>query len=285
MAAEDFLRIEALSKTFAGRPALRNVSLTLAKGRALGLVGPSGSGKSTLARCIAGFETADAGRIWLDGLDCVAVSAVRQIQSRDREGAVAGASPVGLPTAPSRSRLRSKGGPPVQLIFQEAAASLNPRFTAGEIIAEPLLLSRSGTPASHRKRAGDWMETVGIPRAAIDKRALAFSGGERQRLALARALAAEPRLLILDESLSGLDVILQAQIGRLLLDLRRRLELTCILITHDLSLARRLADEIAVIEAGEIVEHAPAAELFAAPRHPRTRELLAASLSLAVEGA
>jgi ABC-type dipeptide/oligopeptide/nickel transport system ATPase subunit len=245
MGAEGFLRVEGLSKTFAGRIVLRNVSLTLAKGRALGLVGPSGSGKSTLARCIAGFETLDSGAVLLDG----------------------------APPAPGV----------VQLIFQEAAASLNPRFTAGEIIAEPLLLRRIGVPVSHRKRAGDWLETVGIPRAAIDKRALAFSGGERQRLAVARALAAEPRLLILDESLSGLDIVLQAQIGRLLLDVRRRLELTCILITHDLAMARRLADEIAVIDAGEIVEHAPAAGLFAAPRHPRTRELLAASLSLALE--
>jgi peptide/nickel transport system ATP-binding protein len=173
----------------------------------------------------------------------------------------------------------------VQLIFQEAAASLNPLFTAGEVIAEPLLLRGFGTPVSRRKQAADWLETVGIPRAAIDKRALAFSGGERQRLAIARALAAEPRLLILDESLSGVDVILQAQIARLLQDLRRRLQLTFILITHDLTLARRMADEIAVMEAGEIVEHAPAAELFAAPRDPRTCELLAASLALALEGA
>jgi ABC-type dipeptide/oligopeptide/nickel transport system ATPase subunit len=247
MGVEGFLRVEALCKSFAGRPVLRNASFTVARGRVLGLVGASGSGKSTLARCIAGFETADSGRIRLDG------------------------------AAPAKGH--------VQLIFQEAAASLNPAFTAGEIVAEPLVLRGFGTKVSHRKQAADWLETVGIPRDAIGKRALAFSGGERQRLAIARALAAEPRLLILDESLSGLDVVLQAHIVRLLQDLRLRLNLTCILITHDLALARRLADDIAVMEAGEIVEHAPAGELFASPRHPRTRELLDASRWLALEGA
>jgi ABC-type dipeptide/oligopeptide/nickel transport system ATPase subunit len=272
MGAEAFLRVEVLSKAFGSRAALRNASYTLAKGRALGLVGPSGSGKSTLARCIAGFENADAGRIWLDGTELGrplpygrgSESRVLQTQNGERQ---------------------RPGGPPVQLIFQEAAASLNPLFTAGEIIAEPLLLRRFGSPVSYRKQAADWLETVGIPRSAIDKRALAFSGGERQRLAIARALAAEPRLLILDESLSGLDVVLQAQIARLLQDLRRRLQLTFILITHDLMLARRMVDEIAVMEAGEIVERASVAELFAAPRDPHTRALLAASLALALEGA
>ena len=247
MGAEGYLRVEGLSKAFGGRPALRSVSFALARGKALGLVGPSGSGKSTLARCIAGFERADTGAVLLDAAPPVTGDA--------------------------------------QLIFQEAAASLNPLFTAGKIVAEPLVLRRLGTPAAHRKRAADWLETVGIPRAAIDKRALAFSGGERQRLAIARALIAEPKLLILDESLSGLDIVLQAQITRLLRDLQHRLKLTCILITPDLFLARRIAHEIAVMEAGEIVEHASAEELFAAPRHSRTSELLAASRALALEGA
>ena len=259
MSADPWLRIEGLSRTFAGRPALRSVSLTLERGRALGLVGPSGSGKSTLARCLAGFEQPDAGRIWLDG----------------------------IPT-PNRDRKRA-GRPPstpeVQLIFQEAAASLNPTFTACEIAAEPLVIRREGTAASRSKIAADWLETVGLPRGAAGKLALSCSGGERQRLAIARALAAQPKLLILDESFSGLDVVLQAQMARLLRALRERLRLTCILITHDLALARHVADEIAVMDAGEILEHAPVAELFAAPRHPRTRQMLAASLSLALEGA
>lgn len=242
-----FLRVEKLLKNCGNVAALAGADLTLEKGRALGLVGPSGSGKSTLARCLAGFERPDAGTILLDG-------------------------------APP-----STGD--VQLIFQEAAASLNPSFTAGEIVAEPLVIRGQGTAASRRKTAAEWLETVGLRAEAADKPALAFSGGERQRLAIARALAAEPKLLILDESLSGLDIVLQAQMLRLLRDLRQRFQLTCILITHDLALARRMADEIAVMDAGRIVEHASTAALFAGPSHPRTREMLAASLALALEGA
>jgi ABC-type dipeptide/oligopeptide/nickel transport system ATPase subunit len=245
---ETFLRVESLSKDFGGRPALRNAGFTLGKGRMLGLVGASGSGKSTLARCLAGFETPDAGTIFLEG-------------------------------APPACRAE------IQLIFQEAAASLNPAFTAEEIVAEPLVIRHRGTPALRRKIAAEWLEIAGLPGPALRKPALAFSGGERQRLAIARALAADPKLLILDESLSGLDLVLQAQIANLLQDLRYRLSLTCILITHDLVLAGRLADEIAVMDQGEIVEHAPTADLFATPRHPRTRALLAASLALSLGGA
>ena len=246
--AEPFLRVEGLSKAYGGRAALRRAGLTLEKGRMLGLVGMSGSGKSTLARCLAGFERPDEGTMVLDG------------------AALGGHA----------------AEPPVQLIFQEAAASLNPRFTAEEIVAEPLVIRRGGTAAWRRKAAGEWLEMVGISRAAAAKPALASSGGERQRLAMARALAAEPKLLIVDETLSGLDVMLQAQIGGLLADLRRRLELTCILITHDLGLAGRLADEIAVMDAGEIVEQAPAGQVMAAPAHARTRELLEAGRVLAL---
>jgi peptide/nickel transport system ATP-binding protein len=247
--AEPFLRVEGLSKAYGGHAALRRAGFTLEKGRTLGLVGVSGSGKSTLARCLAGFERPDAGTMLLAG------------------SALGGRASV----------------PPVQLIFQDAAASLNPRLTAEEIVAEPLVIQRRGTAAWRRKAAGEWLETVGISRPAADKPALASSGGERQRLAIARALAAEPKLLIVDESLSGLDVMLQAQIGRLLADLRRRLDLTCILITHDLGLAGRLADEIAVMDAGEIVEQAPAGQVMAAPRHERTRELVEAGRVLALD--
>jgi ABC-type dipeptide/oligopeptide/nickel transport system ATPase subunit len=252
MAAEAFLRVESLSKSFGGREALRKVSFRLARGRMLGLVGPSGSGKSTLARCLAGFEAPDGGTISLDG-----------------------------------AVVQAHGLREIQLIFQEAAASLNPRFTAEEIVAEALVIRRvtNGDHVLHRKIAADWMETVGLPHEAARKPALAFSGGERQRLAIARALAAQPKLLILDESLSGLDVVLQAQMAALLDRLRARFELTAILITHDLALAGRMADEIAVMDRGEIVEQAPTRELFPAPRHPRTREMLAASLALALEGA
>jgi ABC-type dipeptide/oligopeptide/nickel transport system ATPase subunit len=247
MTAEPLLRVEALSKSFSGRAALRSVKLWLARGSALGLVGVSGSGKSTLVRCLAGFETPDSGRILI----------------------------AGQPGAGWSSG--------VQLVFQEAAASLNPRFTAEEIISEPLLLQGIGTPLSRRKSAAEWLDTVGLPANSARKRALAFSGGERQRLAIARALAARPSLLILDESFSGLDLMLQAQLSNLLLDLRRRFQLTCILVSHDIALAGRIADEFAVMEQGEIVEQAVAADLLARPQHPRTRELVEAALLLSLE--
>jgi ABC-type dipeptide/oligopeptide/nickel transport system ATPase subunit len=240
MSADAFLQVEGLSRIFAGGAGLRRATFTLERGSALGIVGPSGSGKSTLARCLAGFESPDTGSVRLDG----------------------------------RSPARGE----VQLIFQEAAASLNPRFTAAEIVAEPSVLRRRKADIAH------WLEAVGMPAGSAGKAALSFSGGERQRLALARALAAEPKLLILDETFSGLDIVLQAQLSRLLDGLRRRLGLTCLLIAHDLGLAGRAADEIAVMDAGEIVERASAAELFAAPAHPRSRALVAACRALALEG-
>jgi ABC-type dipeptide/oligopeptide/nickel transport system permease component/ABC-type dipeptide/oligopeptide/nickel transport system ATPase subunit len=242
---DPLLRVKGLTKRFDAVAALQNVCFDLECGRVLGLVGGSGSVKSTLARSIARFERPDSGEIRLDGRTDYGVA-------------------------------------DVQLIFQEAAASLSPGFTAVEILEEPLLLAGRGSPEARRGTARRWLESVGLPKTAAGKRAFEFSGGERQRLAIARALILEPKLLILDESLSGLDLLLQAQLTGLLRELRARLELTCILISHDLALASALADEIAVMHAGEIVERASAAELMAHPRHPRTAELVAASVVLAL---
>ena len=165
----------------------------------------------------------------------------------------------------------------IQLIFQEPASSLNPRFTAAQIVTEPLLIRRIGTAKTRRQRASELMETVGLPRQALETPALEFSGGERQRLAIARALALEPKLLILDESFSGLDLSVQAQVTSLLLDLQERRGLTYILIAHDLALVWRMAGEIAVMDHGSIVEHAGVADLLARPQHPLTKELLDAA--------
>ena len=185
--------------------------------------------------------------------------------------------------APSSGEVRFQGRPrEIQLIFQQPAASLNPRFTAAEIIEEPLLIQRRGTAAERCARAGRAMEQVGLPAAELGKRSDRFSGGEKQRLAIARALVLEPKVIILDESLTGLDAALQKQITGLLRDLQARLGVTYILISHDLALAGGFATEIAVMEGGAIVEHAPAAELLTAPRHPLTRELLEATKALAV---
>ncbi|SPE32918.1 ABC transporter related [Candidatus Sulfopaludibacter sp. SbA3] len=196
---------------------IHNVSLDLEKGSTLGLIGVSGSGKSTLARCLAGFDTAESGEILLEG----------------------------------RSQWPRQE---VQLILQQPAASLNPRFTAEEIVAEPLRIQRRGDAPWRARRARELMATVGLDPAAACSGALEFSGGERQRLAIARALALEPKLLILDESLASLDLSVQAQIANLLLDLQEQRGLTYILISHDVALVGRIASEIAVMDRGAIVE-------------------------------
>lgn len=223
--SEPLLRVDRLSKRFGATTAIDGLSLTLERGRSLGIVGRSGSGKSTLARCIAGFERPDNGSV--------------SVPPRD-----------------------------VQLILQEAAASLNPRFTAEEIVAEPLVIRRRGNAEDRRRRVRETLELVGLAASAASKPALSFSGGERQRLAVARALIVEPKLLILDESLSGLDLLLQAQMTGLLASLRQRLDLTYILISHDLLLASSVCDDVIVMHHGALVgrDHPAAVELFDAAR-------------------
>lgn len=245
MLREPFLRVAGLTKSFAGRQVLRGVSFTLEAGRTLAIAGSSGAGKTTLARVLAGFDAPDGGEIRLQGRD-------------------AGSLPRGA----------------VQLIPQQPAASLNPRFRAGEAVGEPLAIRRWGTRDERRRRVAEAMEAVGLDPAACRRPAREFSGGERQRLAVARALAADPRLLILDESLASLDLSIQAQIVNLLLDLRERRGLTYLLISHDLAAAARMADEIAVMSEGTIVECSPSAELLERPRHAAARALVEANLAL-----
>lgn len=252
MVTDPLLRVCGLTKTYGSCTAVRGVNLQLERGQTLGLVGPSGSGKSTLARCLTLFEEPTAGEVWFEGRNLWSLG-VRE-----------------------RRQMRAA----IQIIFQEPAASLNPRFTAAEIIAEPLVIQKRGDRHERWERVVSLMETVGLSRATAGKRAHEFSGGQRQRLAIARALVLEPKLLVLDESFSGLDLALQSQICLLLKELRQRLGLTMILITHDLSLAAELAGEIAVMENGGIVEHVGTAQLFAQPQHASTRALLEATQAL-----
>ena len=183
---------------------------------------------------------------------------------------------------PSSGEILFQGMPlEIQLIPQQPAASLNPRFSAAEIVEEPLLIQRRGTAAERRARAAAAFEQVGLSAAALHKSCRHFSGGEKQRLAIARTLVIEPRLIVLDESLTGLDPGLQEQVASLLRDLQARLGLTYIVITHDLALATALAAEIAIMDRGRLVEYAPTAGILNSPSHPLTRQLLAAAAALA----
>jgi ABC-type glutathione transport system ATPase component len=262
MCNEPILEVQGLSKShirrswFARRQdvlVLSDISLAVPRGGTLALVGPSGSGKSTLAMCIVGRERPDAGEIRFEGRNTLE-----------------------LAPGPLRKFRRA-----VQLIPQDPGASLNPRFPAWRVVQEPLEIARPRSVGSDRARALDLMALAGLPPGAADWSPARFSGGQRARLALARALAARPRLLILDESLAGLDLSIQAQIVNLLLDLQGRLGLTYILISHDLALAGHFADEIAVLEGGRLVEQGSPAELFRSATHPCTRALVAAAPVLA----
>ncbi len=257
-AAAAMVRVEGLRKSYVQRrwlsrkkflvTALDGVDLEVRRGTTLALVGESGSGKSTLARCLVRLEQPTSGRIWYDGRDLLALG---------------------------RSELRAARRQ-IQLIFQDPAAALNPRLTAAEIVAEPLVVQRLGSRRERRERALAVMEQVGLSRQWAGRSPSEFSGGQRQRLAIARALALEPALLVLDEALSALDLSIQAQIVNLLLDLQASRGLTYIYITHDLSLIGRLADEVAVMQRGKIVERTAPRELLRHPQHLHSRALVAA---------
>jgi ABC-type glutathione transport system ATPase component len=252
------VRVANLSKSYVQRRwlsrgqftvrALEAVDLVIFRGHTLALVGESGSGKSTLARCLVRLEEPTSGEIWFDGRNLLSLG---------------------------RAELRAARGQ-IQLIFQDPAAALNPHLTALEIVAEPLVVQRRGRPREQRARALALMEQVGLARQWAGRSPAEFSGGQRQRLAIARALALEQRLLILDEALSALDLSVQAQIVNLLLELQASRALTYLYITHDLSLVPHLADEVAVMQGGTIVERGTPAGLLRRPQHPHSRALVAA---------
>ncbi|MET9931448.1 MULTISPECIES: ABC transporter ATP-binding protein [unclassified Streptomyces] len=248
------LAAEGLRKTYRGRgrrtfTALDDVSLTLAAGETLGIVGESGSGKSTLARVLAHAHPSDGGRILLDGRDV---------------------------TRPGRAELHAVRRR-VQMVFQDPYASLNPRMSVGEIVAEPLRAFGIGAPAGRADRVAELLRLVGLDPAAADRHPRSFSGGQRQRVGIARALAPEPSVLICDEPVSALDVSVQAQIVGLLTDLQRDLGLALVFIAHDLAVVRQVSHRIAVMHEGRIVETGAADELCERPRDPYTRALLAAA--------
>ncbi len=269
-AMQPLLQVRNVSKKFVQRhmlsrrkfvvQSLEGIDLELQEGTTVALLGRSGSGKSTLARCIAGFETPDSGEIVL--------------QERQRA-----AGPR------SRAGFAREWAEPcaVQMIFQDAATSLNPRFTARQIVAEPLEIARWKTELERTARALELMQEVGLNPNSAAQLAGEFSGGQRQRLALARALAAEPKLLILDEAFSGLDMPLQAHMVRLLMELQARHGLTYLYISHDLNFVSLFAQEVVVMDAGKIVERLAPSRLGQGS-HPATRALVAASERLRAPG-
>ncbi|WP_322096774.1 ATP-binding cassette domain-containing protein [Pelagibius sp.] len=229
--------------------ALNAVSLQLAKGESLAVVGESGSGKSSLARAVLALERPTAGRVELLGRDVYA-----------------------LALGPLRALRRH-----AQMVFQDPYGSLDPRRKVGWIVAEPLDALEQGVAGDERRaRIAEVLESVGLKARDAEKFPHEFSGGQRQRIAIARALITHPDLIVADEPVSALDVSVQAQVLNLFMDLRERLGLSYLFISHDLAVVRHVAERVAVMCQGEIVEEGMVEEVFRRPQHPYTRKLLAA---------
>ena len=254
----EFLRVDRVVKNFtvtAGAvmqrrigqvSAVADVSFALPHGSTFGLVGESGCGKTTIGRLIVGLEKPTSGRILLDGHD------IARQSRHDRH-------------------LRARA---VQLMFQDSYASMDPRMRVGTILREPLAIARDGSRADQRRRISDILGEVGLPASSVDRYPHEFSGGQRQRLGLARALIGGPSLIVADEPVSALDVSIQAQILNLMRDLQHEHGLTYLFISHDLSVVRYMADAIGVMYLGKLVETGPADAVYAAPAHPYTKGLI-----------
>jgi peptide/nickel transport system ATP-binding protein len=228
--------------------AAKQVELEVRRGETLGVVGESGSGKSTVARCIVRLIDPTSGEVLIDGTNIAK-----------------------MPQSELRSYRRD-----VQVVFQDPYRSLNPRRTVGQSIIEgPMNFGISHAEAM--SRAGKLMEIVGLSATALDRFPHQFSGGQRQRICIARALAMEPKVLIADEAVSALDVSVQAQVLKLLDDVRKQFDLAMLFITHDLRVAAQICDRIMVMQHGEVVEQGATASVYAKPQHAYTRQLLEAA--------
>ncbi|MEJ3404700.1 ABC transporter ATP-binding protein [Rathayibacter sp. YIM 133350] len=259
-AKEPAIVVEDLTKVFKIRgsgefTAVDKVSFTIDKGTTMALVGESGSGKSTVAKMLLALETATSGKIVVGGQDLAAASGKQLFNLRSR----------------------------MQPVFQDPYGSLNPLRNIGNTIGEPLNVHGYGTRATRRERVYELLDQVSLPRTLVSRYPNELSGGQRQRIAIARALALKPEIVILDEAVSALDVLVQAQILRLLADLQAELDLTYLFITHDLAVVRVIADYVSVMQKGKIVEAATTDEVFDNPRERYTQDLLAAIPGAGIE--
>lgn len=229
--------------------AVTDVSFKVAPGETLAVVGESGCGKSTTGRALLRLIEPTSGQVMLDGADITNLSRSALRQARRR----------------------------MQIIFQDPYGSLNPRMTVREALSEPLLLHEVATPSNLDAKVAEVLKLCGLSKFHAERYPHEFSGGQRQRVGIARALATRPRLIVCDEPVSALDVSVQAQIVNLLQDIQRELGIAYVFISHDLAVVRHIANRVAVMYLGRIVEEAAAKDLFASPRHPYTRSLIAAA--------
>jgi peptide/nickel transport system ATP-binding protein len=258
--SSQLLRVRDLRKSFrvpgskTGLTALDGITLDLGRGETLGLVGESGCGKSTLARTLMMLERPDSGSVSFDGIDPFTLRGKDLLKFRRR----------------------------VQMVFQDPYASLNSRMSAGDIVSEPWRTHKSmyATRTERDARVRELLELVGLGAKAADKYPQEFSGGQRQRIGIARALALDPDVVICDEPVSALDLSVQAQVLNLLNDLQRELGIAYVFISHDLSVVRHVADRVAVMYLGRIVESGPTEAVFDSPTHPYTAALMSAAPKL-----